>query len=718
MDFLHWGFLAGGAAIAAPIIIHLLNRQRYKRVEWAAMRFIVEAVKRTHRRLKLEEILLLALRCALILLMALLMARPYVTTSLFGMKLEGNQHAIVAIDASYSMNTQVGNQKFFDRAKEVATHVAGTLKRGDKLSVVLMSQRPTTLHSDPTQKFDDAAAEIMNLKASDFGGSLDDSLDLIRNLAIKAKPLKSHLYLITDNQARFWEALQTFESKKAFQDITGPSVLGVKTVLIDVGATVAGNLTVTGFRTDAPLLVPHTPFHFQADVANYSPASVSNVEISLVIDGERLQTQTVSVESGKSTTVTFPHAFTTAGPHAATVQLEVDPLSTDNARHLGLNVEDSVKVLIVDPNPSAKDSESETFFLRMALNPAFSESRQDLAPFRPILASAADLPGMNLREYAFIVLCNLDSLPLPTVQSITDYVRQGGGVWVFLGSKVDPRVYNDVMYRNGEGFLPGPLLAKAGDPTRAKFVRVDLETSDHPIARKFKQEEWPFEMYAYQYITCGQLPSDAQVIARYALDGQSPAVVERAIGKGRCVMITTSCGDLNWSELFASPTMIMLAQEYGLLLSAGISTLSTLQVGDKVSQPLPSGFSRRDLLIQPPSGEPVPHTAAQDDNGVLRVTLDDLARAGIYRVLDRDNVVTYVAANVDPAEGNLDRVPAPELDALRTAYNFTLTTYDKGIEAFSKEGGGKEMWGYVLALLALLMVVEMFFAMKFGAHKK
>jgi hypothetical protein len=714
MEFLNPAFWIAGAAIAAPIIIHLLNRQRYKKVEWAAMRFIVEAVKRTHRRLKLEEIILLILRCLILLFLVLALSRPYLSGSFLGIRTEGNFHAVVAIDATYSMEARIGNQKLFDRAKEMANQIAGTLKRGDKLSVVIMSHRPTTLHADPTVRFEQATNEIADLTTTHFTGTLDESLDTIKGLVAKSKPLKSHLFILTDNQARFWNALQTFESKKTFHELT--TSLGVRTSVIDVGGPLPANLTVAEFKVDAPILTPGASFRFAAEIANYSQAPVTNAEVSLHINGERLHTQSVSVDAGQTTTVTFSHMFAQSGSYAATVQLEPDALATDNQRHLALMVEESVKILVVDPAPAPRDWESETYAIRLALNPQFSENKQEIAPFRCTLVTAADLGGVNLKDYSAVILANVGQLSTTTVDALTEFVKAGGGLLTFVGPRVDVRHYTDHYYRSGAGFLAAPLTAKVGDPSRAKFLAVDIEPTDHPIPRKLKQENIQFELYAYQYLRTGDLLPESQVIATYG--DKSPAIVERKIGKGRSVLVTTSCSDTTWSEMVLSVPMIVVIQEYGLLLASGSYTTSNIPVGDKFTHTLPSGYFQRDLLLVPPSGEPIPQAASQDPSGQLKVSFAEIDRAGIYRLQEKETLIAYFAANVDPTEGDLTRISTSELEALRTAHKFSVTSYDQGLEAFAKEGGGKELWMFVLSLLALLMFVEMFFAWKFGAHKK
>src|SRR5438874_12134347 len=96
-----WAMVAGGAMISAPILIHLINRMRFKRIRWAAMEFLLKSQKRNRRRLIIEQIILLMLRCLLVLLAGLLVAR-YVGDALGITSSSGTTH-VVMLDDSLSM---------------------------------------------------------------------------------------------------------------------------------------------------------------------------------------------------------------------------------------------------------------------------------------------------------------------------------------------------------------------------------------------------------------------------------------------------------------------------------------------------------------------------------------------------------------------------------------------------------------------------------------
>src|SRR5438045_7985626 len=96
-----WYMVAGGAMVSSPILIHLINRMRYKRIKWAAMEFLLKSQKRNRRRLIIEQFLLLALRCLLVALTGFLVAR-FVGNIIGGVGAQSTTHVVV-LDDSPSM---------------------------------------------------------------------------------------------------------------------------------------------------------------------------------------------------------------------------------------------------------------------------------------------------------------------------------------------------------------------------------------------------------------------------------------------------------------------------------------------------------------------------------------------------------------------------------------------------------------------------------------
>src|SRR5687767_3165829 len=143
MGFLHPAMLWGSLLVAVPIIIYLINRRRYQRRPWAAMEFLLRALKKNRRRLELENLLLLLVRVAVLLLLAWAMARPFLRSTPIGILSEKEENWIFAIDTSYSMEMKEGPRSLFDRAREsIAEMVQDLVKQRDRIAIVTMDAAP------------------------------------------------------------------------------------------------------------------------------------------------------------------------------------------------------------------------------------------------------------------------------------------------------------------------------------------------------------------------------------------------------------------------------------------------------------------------------------------------------------------------------------------------------------------------------------------------
>src|SRR5438046_5057989 len=141
MNFANVGMLAGAAAVGVPIARHFFYKARYRRLPWAAMEFLKEAIEQTSRRLKFQEWILLAVRCLAVLLLALALARP-------GMQSAGSTgrgdaiDAVIVIDTSYSMGAQDGDKTRLERAKEAALAIIDSLPANSTVQILSCADRP------------------------------------------------------------------------------------------------------------------------------------------------------------------------------------------------------------------------------------------------------------------------------------------------------------------------------------------------------------------------------------------------------------------------------------------------------------------------------------------------------------------------------------------------------------------------------------------------
>ena len=199
MGFLNPLLLIGTAGIIVPILIHLLNRFRHRRVDWGAMELLRRAVVLRSRRIRIEDLIMLLLRCLAVILLALAMARPTITAS--GAKWFGAERqvgAVIAIDGSYSMAYEPGVSSRFERAMTTLAQVRKTLSPGNPVSLVLMGNEPRTLLRSAALAKARPLPERLNLSRC---------LDKVASLMAELKAPVRECYILTDAQRLTWECV-------------------------------------------------------------------------------------------------------------------------------------------------------------------------------------------------------------------------------------------------------------------------------------------------------------------------------------------------------------------------------------------------------------------------------------------------------------------------------------------------------------------------------
>src|ERR1700722_8431113 len=207
MTFLNFGALFGLSAIAIPIIIHLLNKFQVKEVTWAAMRFLRESIEKNQRRLQMEDILLLLLRCLLIALLILALSRP---TWQSNAKSSGSHQVtgVIIIDNSYSMGLTNGIQTSLQRAQAAAEQIIDTFPTGSSSALYFAADNVQPVIAQPTYDFNLLRQQIRQGKLTDRSTDLSNALQLaVTTLQKHEGGGSKEIYLVTDGQANGWPSL-------------------------------------------------------------------------------------------------------------------------------------------------------------------------------------------------------------------------------------------------------------------------------------------------------------------------------------------------------------------------------------------------------------------------------------------------------------------------------------------------------------------------------
>ncbi|HWO43143.1 MAG TPA: BatA domain-containing protein [Candidatus Eisenbacteria bacterium] len=610
--FLHPIYLYGLLAAALPLLIHLLNRRRLKRIRFPAVRFVLLSQKRISRSYRLRHWLLLALRTAAVMLLALLLANPIFQIG-SGLFAAGHQVALVVIlDNSLSM-TWSGDGSGFARAKQAARLLIDALGEGDRAAVV-----PTVFGANERFRLKDEKAVLMrdlnaieiSDGASNFAAALTAAYELLQQPAGQKE-----IRLITDMALTGWDQFSSGAVKSY-----DPSV---PVRVIRVGRKQQPlNGTIKEVRLASPGVGVGLPVTLEAVVTNFSDREIKDLLLQLSIAGQARDQKLISVPPRSDVTVVFETTLTRAGSHQGQIRLKNDDLAGNQVVHFAVEAADSLKVLLIDGDPQTSLVQSETFFLSRALNPG---GARESSLFLPTVSIADGLASVSLEPYQVLVLSNVAAIPEAFLPRLEHFLKQGGGLLIFAGDRLQAEPYNSKL-------LPASAQLRekrtTGEGRTEKIDKVDVS---HPALKPLADPILLESVKSARVWGYYRMPA-AGNSALITLGNGDPLLVEHRVGQGRVLVLATSA-DRDWTDLPLKTAYLPLVQSLASYLAGGKRGAfdSGISVGAPKTMPLPPTYVGKTIRVFKPNKQPIEAVAVSARNGVEAV-FQDHDRAGIYRV--------------------------------------------------------------------------------------
>jgi hypothetical protein len=451
--FLNVLMLAGLAAAALPVLVHLLSRRRYQVVSWGAMQFL-ELGRRMRRRYRLEELLLLLLRIGLICLMVTALARPWAKGGLFsGLTHSAPRDIAVVIDGSYSMGWE-GDAvtPHADAVQEVHELVE---KLGDEDTLALLDARDQvrTVIAPPTSDGSLVRDQLDALPPPAGTSSLAAAATAAAQLLLSGEHLDRDVLLLSDGQALCWSP----EDQRAWrrldemvrQSSVPPQIWAV--VRAPASAGRRANFLVDRLSLSRELTVPDFPLRIETSIRQMGGTATQR-EVYFAVNGQRLgeKTVTVNLPPNGEARVAFEHRFAKIGSYDVSVSVGPDVLPGDNRSDAAVVVEEGIPVLLVDGHLDRDPTQSETFFVHSALSPSQSASSWVVSR----VVDADGFTGEAIQGQRVVVLANVPRLSDAQVELLQRFVMDGGGLVVAPGDRINPEFYNAALFVGGRGLLP------------------------------------------------------------------------------------------------------------------------------------------------------------------------------------------------------------------------------------------------------------------------
>jgi hypothetical protein len=740
MSFLNPLLLFGMTAVSVPIIIHLLNRRKFERVVWAAMRFLQASVRRNQRRLRIEDLLLLLVRCLLLLFLALAAARPALRAAR-GAGIFGSQKvvAVLILDNSYSMSQTDGAASRFEKAKSAELAALDRFPTGSTAAVLLASDFTDPLIPEPTVDINLARKAIQDARLCDRGSDLMPAIhDAIAILRRKVGP-RREIYLATDGQAVAWRQMDGII--RGLDEVKDQ----IRAHVLLVGNNDQRNLGVSNLRLASEIPAASQPLRFSVEVTNFGPADVSSVRVTIRVDGKPPSDEATidTVASGKSRSVSLFARLMTSGYHTVTASIDPDHLPADDSRTLVVRAVDKASVLLVDGNPSQTARDTETFFLRHALVPVAPADAPSYF-IKATVTSADALAAQRFDDYDTVVLADVADLPPAQVELLAAYVRRGNGLIIFPGPHLNADFYNTNFYR-ARAMLPAEFSAARGDPEQdQQFVTFSARELSHPIVSMWQDPANgdPSKAHFYRSFTLvppvpaapapgpapattapadESEPGPSTVVVRFS-DG-SPAIAERSWGLGRVVQFASSAST-RWNDLPAHAGLYvpLVRRTLGWLLGQQDRSLN-VSVGEPIVFNPPGDALGQDALIHPPAAAPGPSESRRVElvDHVPTVKWDQTNWAGVYSIEAGGRTAQFGVqqtplTSIDDSESNLTALSPEQLTRLGQSAHVVPPGGALGDVAAREQAGTELGLGLVGAAL-LMAMLETFLAEWFSRPK-
>ena len=753
MAFLNPLFLFGLLATGIPLVIHLWNRRRVVTIDFSSLIFLTAAHRENARRFQLRQLLILLLRMAIIALIALALARPFLTLGLPVASVRAKTDVVIVLDNSYSMAYQDINGIRFEKAKTLANEIIDTLRHGDSAALILMSDIPNPVFRQLTPDIESVITAINDTETSYRTTNVQSSLELAHEILTESEQLNKEIYLISDFAQNGWKNWGRL-----------PNRSGARISLIPVAEGEAHNISIKEIRPSNQLIGVNLPFQLNVTAVNHSVAPLDQNILTLFIGGEKQKTMSFSAAANESLNTALTYNFSTPGTHIGYLTLTDDRLNIDNQRYFALDALGEVRVLCVG---------EETEYLTLALNPHNSAA----TPFPtgntvstntyqdnknspgimilPTQCTPVEFETFPLEDYDVIILADVLTMSRQMSAQLQEFIRHGKSIIVFVSSRTDTTSYNALS----NIWLPVRLGSTL---TWTPPQRVQAYQETHPIFDIFPSEGFSMQ-YAPQFYNgmALQPASESNVIARFGND--TPFLVERS--QGTSTVLLYNCGlmvlprkptrglrrgqqeqlprsenspenlltDNHYiNDLLVNPYFLPMLQQSVLYTTIASKNLLAWggHIGDTYTAyyPRSAGGKASIRLMAVDREQPTAGGSTQQpsdprvenystavpiaEDGTLQ--FQGTERPGIYQIeVQTQNSIQrdFFAVNVDTTEADLSEIPLAQAAARIGAQ----TTADAGIEgttatadAYNVKRHGREIWGELFVLVVCLMLLESF----------
>ena len=688
MSFLNPIFLFALAAVGLPLVIHLLNLRKPKRVQFSTLAFFKELQKSTIRKIKIKRILLLILRLLAIASLAMVLARPFLPPSL-NLGTSANQPAIHAIlvDNSVSMNRIGSNGPLSDQAKDLVRKILDSSKEDDRFIIQTTNGEPVNASVSSTSQIERRLNEIEITKAGSF---LSERVTNLISVLDESPFQNKNLYIIDDKNPELISILNNnFEEEFSNLAVTILTVEDVKvqnTFVYDVGSS-------------SSMVGKGIPFTLNVSVKNEGEVIAANQFLTLTVEGSTVGQYSVQIEPGVIQDFSFEIIPDKNGSITGTAIIEGDGFSYDNEYFFSVQIPEKRDVLWITKD---SDNPSDVSYTSLIMDAQMGGNNQ----INYTKTTLEEISGYNIENYDALILEELDEVPEFLFSEVQEFVQNGKGLVFFPSETADIQNYNAFLNLFNAGSFVGVL----GDYTSFNSIaKGSVLLEDHPVFEGLfdldsDDEELSFavpDIYYYLKLRTNNSGLGLNIIE---MNNGDPLLREKKFGEGRVLLFSIG-NDPGWTNF---PVKALYAPTYYRTLLYAAS----LEDGGLSNQFLGKPFEWRGNA-NPQTTELVYNDESiqinpQNVGGAISVSYQGYGwEPGWVAVTDGESIFK-TALNLPQSESVFSSQISGDseiLDNINIVDSGTLTSEQITSEIRSS-GFGKEVWHWFMLAGFLLLITE------------
>lgn len=665
-------FLIGLVAAAIPVVVHLFNFRRYRKVYFSNVDYLEQLQSETRRQSRLRQLLIMTARILAIVFLVLAFARPVLPNRDNPLK-TGNSDVSIYVDNSFSMESTDGSGTLLEKAKTKAREIVAAYGATDRFQLLTNDVEGRQFH---WLSKEEVLAEIDKLDLSPATQQLSDIVEKQFDFLHGGSGRNRYAYQISDFQS-------------SISDFAGfPQDSSISAICVPLEAVSVGNVYIDSLAMNAPVFSVGNSVAVEVWVSNDGDDNLEKVPLTLYVNDKQRALASVDLPAHGTVSTILHFAIDAPGVLDGRVELTDYPVTFDDKYYFSLNVRDRIRMLVVEGQGSNE-----------CLQRLFGDDSTIV--YQALALQQMDFSRIDGNDA--ILLDELPSMSSGMAQTLHTFVEDGGTLVVVLGEKADVNAYNEALRLFSAPRLSGWSTGRVV----GGVVDVEHELYRNVFSGKTDVMEMP-TLSGYNRLTADGGTLRERVIT---LANGDDYITASRCGNGRLYLIASplrdTYGDFVRQALFV-PTL------YNMVLFSIRPSAPAIFLDRTEPVPLSAryGYEEGNVKLQGKenSFEEIPDIR-RTSSGSSLVLHGTVREAGNYRLTVDDRVVEGLSFNYSRLESQMQFLGPGAVGQLIKDFHLdhfgVVKQVDKPLDNYLKEQmEGRSLWRWCIVLALLMLLVE------------